>query len=166
MTADEATIEGLIAKLGKDHGGQERQHAREELVKMGSPAVPFLVEATHDHDSQRRWEAGKALGSVIDPRAAPALVGMLEDRELSNRWVAAHSLSVMGKPAVVAVLHALVDRADSTWLREGAHHVLRDMAGSYLGKTIAPVLHALEHSDAESLVPIAAHDALTQLEAA
>ncbi len=165
MTADTAKIEGLVAKLGKDHNGQERQHAREELVKMGSPAVPYLVEATHDHDSQRRWEAGKALGSVIDSRAAPALVVMLEDKELSNRWVAAHSLSLMGKPAAVAVLHALVDRANSTWLREGAHHVLRDMAGSYLGKTISPVLQALENSDAESLVPIAAHEALLKLEA-
>lgn len=164
MTAETATIEGLIAKLGKDHGGQERQHAREELIKMGSPAVPYLIEATHDHDAQRRWEAGKALGSVIDSRAAPALVVMLDDRELSNRWVAAHSLSLMGKPAVIAILQALVERGNSVWLREGAHHVLRDMAGSYLGKTIAPVLQALDNTDAESLVPIAAHEALLKLD--
>ncbi len=165
MTAEKATIEGLIVKLGKDHNGQERQHAREELIKIGTPAVPYLVQATQDHDSQRRWEAGKALGAVGDGEAASALVVMLEDRDLSNRWVAAHSLSAMGKAGVIAVLHALVDRANSTWLREGAHHVLRDMAGSYLGKTIAPVLQALDHSDAESLVPIAAHEALSQIEA-
>lgn len=163
MTADKATIEGLITKLGKDHNGQERQHARNDLIKIGSPAVPYLIQATRDADAHRRWEAGKALGAVGDGEAAPALVAMLEDRELSNRWVAAHSLSTMGKPAIVAVLRALVDRASSTWLREGAHHVLRDMAGSHLGKTIAPVLKALEQSDAESLAPIAAHEALSQL---
>lgn len=165
MTADKATIEGLIAKLGKDHNGQERQHAREDLVAIGLPALPYLIQATRDSDAHRRWEVGKALGAIGNGEAAPALVTMLEDRDLSNRWVAAHSLSAMGKPAVVAVLHALVDRADSTWLREGAHHVLRDMAGSYLGKYIAPVLQALDRSDAESLVPIAAHEALTQIEA-
>jgi HEAT repeat protein len=166
MTADKDTIEGLIVKLGKDHGGQERQHAREELIRIGAPAVPYLIVATRDADAHRRWEAGKALGAVGIGDAAPALVVMLEDRDLSNRWVAAHSLSGMGKLAVLAVLHALVDRADSTWLREGAHHVLRDMAGSYLGKAISPVLAALEHSDAESLVPIAAHEALIKLETA
>ncbi|QLQ06850.1 MAG: HEAT repeat domain-containing protein [Anaerolineae bacterium] len=162
MTTDTATIESLIVKLGKGHSGPGA-HARDELVKIGSAAVPYLVAATRDQDSQRRWEAGKALGGMGDGRAVPALVAMLEDKDSGNRWVAAHGLGTMGKPAVVAVMQALIDRAGSVWLRDGAHHVLHDMAGSYLGSTIAPVLQALEQSDAESLAPIAAHEALLKL---
>ena len=155
-------IQSLIGSLGSDKG-RVRQSARRSLVDLRQPAVPYLVSALKDPNTHRRWEAAKALGQIGDPRAAGALVGALEDRDVGVRWVAADSLVKLGRGGLQPLLRALITHPDSIWLREGAHRVLRHLAGSDLRQVLAPVLAALDDVEPTLGAPRAAYDALDQL---
>ena len=86
----EPTLRNLMTTLtSKD--GLARKRAREELVEIGQPAVPYLLEALKDKRRDVRWEAAKALSEIGDPRAALALVSALEDNDPGIRWLAARS---------------------------------------------------------------------------
>ncbi len=157
-----STIKKLIEALSS-HDDFSRVEARKALETMGRKAAPFLVEALKDPDYLRRWEAAKALGEIRDPKAAPALVMVLEDEEFDIRWLAAKGLIEMTVRGLKPLFQALIKHADSGLLREGAHHVLHDLAKGELRKYLAPVLIALEDMDSTVQVPIAASHALEAL---
>lgn len=157
-----ATIKKLIKALSS-HDDFSRVEARKALESMGRKAVPFLVETLKDSDYLRRWEAAKALGEIRDPKTAPALVIALEDEEFDIRWLAARGLIEMNVKGLKPLFQALIEHADSGLLREGAHHVLHDLAKGELRKYLAPVLKALEDMDSAVQVPIAASHALEAL---
>jgi PBS lyase HEAT-like repeat. len=52
---------------------------REVVVGLGAPAVPALIQALGDSDSDVRAAAAEALGAIGDPRAVPALIEALGD---------------------------------------------------------------------------------------
>jgi len=147
--ADSNTISLLIAKLAaKD--GREREKARGSLVAIGSPAVADLIELLEAHNEQVRWEAAKALAEIADPAAADALVKTLEDKVFDVRWLAAEGLIKLGQVGIVPLLKALVERSDSPWLRDAAHHVFHDIAVGELEDLLEPIMNSLE--DAESVI--------------
>ena len=160
--ADPATISSLIADLAS-HDELIRVSARQSLVTVGRPALASLIEALADHNKWMRWEIAKALEQIGDPTAAHALVGALEDEIFDVRWLAAGGLIAMGHEALVPLLQALVEGSDSEWLREGAHHVLHDLARGDIREVIQPVLAALDNIDASVEVPQAAMTALNVL---
>jgi HEAT repeat protein len=126
-----------------------RERARHSLVKIGSPATESLVELLEDRHHQLRWEAAKTLGEIADPRAAPALVSALRDEEFDVRWLAAVGLITMGPDALPPLLEELAKRPESTWLRQGTHHVLRNLTDQETKDMISPVLRALEGVEPE-----------------
>jgi HEAT repeat protein len=158
-SADPAEIDSLIATLASDDGLQ-RQHARQALVVVGERALTPLKEALADVNSRVRWEAAKALGEIRDPSAAPALVDALEDTDFGVRWLAAEGLIGLRRAALLPLLKALAERGQFALLQEGAHHVLRTLCELGLQDKIVPVLKALEGSDPQSDVPLAARKAL------
>lgn len=141
--ADPATISRLIAALADDDR-VSRQRARESLVEIGVVAVTPLTEALAKSNERVRWEAANALSEIGDPAAAPALVGALEDNSFGVRWLAAEGLIALGYEGLRPLLQALVDRPESAWLRQGAHHVLRILAEEGLHDHVTSVLKALE----------------------
>jgi hypothetical protein len=143
-------IETLIADLASKDD-MARVKARHSLVAMGKIAVPLLTEALESKKYLIRWEAAKALTEIGDPGAAPALVEALEDEEFDVRWIAGEGL--------------LKERADSPFLREGAHHVLHDLAKGALRESLTPVLGALEVMEPVEEIPLIAHKALEILDA-
>jgi len=160
--AGKETIESLVTGLaGKD--GIERVRARRSLVTIGADAVPALVEALGSPDQYVRWEAAKALGQIGDPVAAKALLRALEDRTFDVRWLAAEGLIVIGREGLRPLLQALIEQPKPVWLREGAHHVLHDLAHGSLRTALLPVVEALENVDAVVLAPLAAETALDVL---
>jgi HEAT repeat protein len=162
---DLAAIRTLMGALC-DRDTLKRQRARLSLVDIGSPAVPYLVQALEDPDSDEcvRWEAAKALSDIGDPAAAPALIDVLgQDERFGIRWSAAEGLIALGRNGLVPLLNALIQRSNSAWLREGAHHVLRILAGQGLYAQVAPVLTALEDIEPAVQVPPAARTALDAL---
>jgi HEAT repeat protein len=138
-----ARINELTSALcGKD--AQMRERARQSLVRIGAPATAPLVRLLDDRSHQARWEAAKTLGAIADPEAAPALVSALRDKEFDIRWLAALGLIAMGPNALPPLLEELVRRSESTWLRQGAHHVLHDLDDQKTKEMMSPVLEALE----------------------
>ncbi|MBN2463041.1 MAG: HEAT repeat domain-containing protein [Dehalococcoidia bacterium] len=153
------TIVSLIADLTNDDG-VVRVKARSSLVLSGDKAVEPLIEALAAPNQWVRWEAAKALGQIGNPAATNALVKALEDKMFDVRWLAAQALINIGTEAIMPVLKALIERADSTWMREGAHHVLHDLAQGELKEVLRPVLAALEDVDSSVEVPLVAKTAL------
>jgi hypothetical protein len=151
-----STAKDLIRALSS-YNDLSRVEARKALVAMGSQAIPFLAEALKDPNSLRRWEAAKALGEIGDPNAAPLLVKALEDQEFDVRWLAAKGLIELSTKGLEPLFQALIEHADSALLRQGAHHVLHDLAKGELRIYLAPVLIALEHMDPTVQAPAVAH---------
>ena len=160
-----ATLKELIAALGSNDDFI-RVEARKALVAMGSKAVPFLIEALKDLSALRRWEAAKALEEIGDPKGAPALVAALEDEEFDVRWLAARGLIEMNIKGLKPLFQALIERADSAMLRQGAHHVLHDLAKGELRIYLAPLLIALEGVEPAIQVPRAVMHAMEGLKKA
>jgi HEAT repeat protein len=157
-----APISSLIADLASDNG-MTRVKARHALVSVGDKAIKSLIRALTDPNQWVRWEAAKALGQIGSSAATHALVKALEDRMFDVRWLAAQGLITIGPEAITPVLNALIKQADSVWMREGAHHVLHDMARGRLKEVLWPVVAALEDVDSPIEVPFAAKAALNVL---
>jgi len=170
------TVDGLLAQL-EDRDGVTRERARRSLVTLGGPAVEPLIQALKHRRSRVRYEAAMCLRDISDRRATDGLVEALADRTFEVRWVAAEALISLGRPVVPVVLHALMEHADSSWLRDGCRHVLSHFAGldlraAYhmehhpawvdfdLRDALTPVVKALEQPGAASRAPVVAVRAL------
>jgi HEAT repeat protein len=126
--------------------------------------VPSLIQLLSHHKQHVRWEAAKALGGIGDPIAAFALVNALNDRDGDVRWVAADGLVALGRDALPPLLAALIERTESDWLCEGAHHVCHVLVRKRrFGPVLRPLLAALEQSEPETAAPLAAYNALSKL---
>jgi len=167
-TVKSTKISALIADLN-NHDGLVRQKARNELIKIGEPAVETLIQAFNSREGYTHWEAAKALRQIGSPKAARALVKALENDQFSVRWLAAEGLISLGRNGLEPLLHALEYKANSVWLREGAHHVLHDLLSyntlleSSLKSALKPTLTALDEIEPTITVPRAAHKALQDL---
>ena len=125
--AGDGIIEDILAQL-RSHDWMRREHARWQLVTLREAAVFPLIDALEDPDWHVRWEAAKALHDIADPRAAAALVKALRDRRFGVRWLASDALIALRENSLPPLLSALVHHGDSILLRNGAHHVLRDLS--------------------------------------
>jgi hypothetical protein len=82
--------------------------AAEALVRqrIGDPqAVPALIQALGDSDSDVRRAAAEALGKLGDPQAVPALIQALGDSEWDVRRAAAEALGATRRPPSRARAH-------------------------------------------------------------
>jgi len=136
-------ISSVIADLASKNG-LLRQTARRSLVAIGKPAVTFLIEALANPDKQVRWEAAYALVTIRDTAAVHGLVRSLEDEVFDVRWLAAKALIALRDEALVPLLQAVMERPDSTWLRQGAHHVLHEIGAGSTREMLQPLMFALE----------------------
>jgi HEAT repeat protein len=163
QAASRTELAPLLAAL-ESRNGRERQQARQKLIDMGHPAVPPLLEILEKSRLQQaRWEAAKALSEIADPLAGPALVRALEDRQFDIRWLAAKGLIAIGPTALPPLLQALEHKANLVVLREGAHHVLSNLAKQgYEAQTI-PVLQALDGIEPSAHVPGVARSVLDEM---
>ncbi len=121
-----ATISSLIADLASKDG-MTRVRARCVLVAIGDDSVRPLIDALSSKNQLVRWEAAKALSQIGSPAATDALVTALEDKLFDVRCLAAQGLINIEREAIMPVLRAVSERADSIWMREGAHHVPHDL---------------------------------------
>jgi HEAT repeat protein len=164
--AGEETIEQLLAQL-YSHDWKTRERARWQLVTLRDLAVFPLIDALEAPDWHVRWEAAKALHDIADARAAPALVKALRDRRFGVRWLASDALIALREASLPSLLSALVHHGDSILLRNGAHHVLRDLSRGHVSREIVeilrPVVVALESIEPSMAVPLVAQKALDEL---
>jgi hypothetical protein len=163
LAASSNTIAPLIIMLNSNDDST-RTHAREALVKIGTVAVPALIQILTDPQARLRWEAAKALSQIGDPTAAAALVKALDDDNPGVCWLAAEGLITLGREGLVPLLEAVKQSSGSVRLREGAHHVLRSLVREDLyASIVTPVLAALEDIEPAIQLPLVAHAALRML---
>ena len=157
-TKDE--IEKLIADLHSKEGNV-REHARNRIVEIGRPAVPFLIELLDNSNHHMRWEACKALGAIPDPSTAAALANLLSDESIEIRWLAAEALIALKRHALPPLLRILQSKFESPYVREGAHHILYALQREkLLTKDTKAVLEALSYLKPKGSAAAAAHHAL------
>ncbi|MEM4359193.1 MAG: HEAT repeat domain-containing protein, partial [Candidatus Bilamarchaeaceae archaeon] len=68
----------------------------DEVVAIGEPAVPALIDALKDKNEDVRYGAAIALGKIGDARAVPALIDSLNDKGWIVREGAAKVLGRIG----------------------------------------------------------------------
>ncbi|MDP6037954.1 MAG: HEAT repeat domain-containing protein [Candidatus Latescibacteria bacterium] len=104
-------LTGLMARAE----GEEKLHFESQLIALGSPAIPALVELAHEAvDWQTAMQTLDALGKL---KAPEGLIAMRIYLSHKNDWVriaAAHALGdVGGRDAVEALVEALADTSDT-----------------------------------------------------
>ena len=153
-------IENLVEEL-RSKDGAVRERARTNLVSIGKQTVPYLVGLLSDGKQQVRWEACKALGSIMDPAAATPLTMALSDESDGVRWAAAEALIALQKHALEPLLQILETKFESPYVRERAHHILHALESQdLLNEEAAAVLEALRYTQPKISVAVAAHKAL------
>jgi hypothetical protein len=159
----DARIPSLLCSLA---GGDPvaREKARETLVAVGRPVVPALIQLLSNRRPLARWEAAKALCGIADPLAATALVNALDDTDDDVRWVAAEGVIALGREGLQPLLAALLERAQSSWFCEGAHHVCYTLVTKrQFGPILRPLLAAFDQFEPQVAIPLAAYTALWKL---
>ncbi len=123
---DEPELQQLFEKLGSDDG-LERKKTRNLLVAKGKESIDFLSKIITHPKHVYRWEAAKALEEMKHPEAIPYLLHALEDDKSDIRWIAAEGLINLGKKSIIPLLKALIEKSDSVFILEGAHHIFYDL---------------------------------------
>lgn len=160
------SFEDLIRDL-RSKDGARRMHARETLVTIGKPSVPFLIELLEDDDDIVRWEACKALRRIKDASTAWVLVDALDDDSMAVQWLAAEALIALKTASIVPLLEQLEKNFESPFVRQGAHHVLHALErDGLLEEEVIAVIDALRSIGPNVSAAIAASRALASVGAA
>lgn len=115
----------------------------DKLKEMGKAAVGPLIILLKDRDDKVRTNAAKALGEIVDSRAAEPLIAALKD---GNPWVhhyVALALGKIGKDVVEPLISALKD--GNVLVRHGAAVALGNTEDS---RAVEPLIAALKDGDA------------------
>jgi HEAT repeat protein len=83
--------------------------AYRELLRLGKPAVPVLVQALTHADARTRRLAAEGLGELRDPASADALFAATRDSNGEVRARAATTLHKLGDPRALAALVATLN---------------------------------------------------------
>ncbi len=125
-TSEGLEIQQLIKSLCSNNG-QERQKARSALVEKGIRSIDFLMELLNSPKHIYRWEAIKTIEEINAPQSIPIFLDALEDEKSDIRWIAAEGLINLGKLSVEPLLKRLLEKSESIFVLEGAHHVFIDL---------------------------------------
>lgn len=106
-------IHKLIQDLKEDK--QIRDQAREAIIKVGRPAIPFLTEMLKNNDDfSLCWEAVNIMGYIGDKEATPILLGQAIKADNNHvRWRSIWALSqIKDEKIVQELLKALEDEKE------------------------------------------------------
>lgn len=140
----------LIEKL-TDNDFRVRHDAADAVVKIGSPAVPFLIEALKAESKQVRWRAASALAEIgaEASSAVPSLIAMLHDEDEYIRRIAAYALGKIGPQASSAVPNLVDALQDSDRnLRMVVAYALGKI-GSEASVAVPAIIATLQDANAE-----------------
>jgi HEAT repeat protein len=107
-----ATVEPLIAMLGRRDDTGARNAAAAVLTQLGLPAVPALVQVLLHADPDQRKFAADILGDLKRTEAVGPLVGALDDADANVRTSSAEALGRIGGPEARRALERLLGSVD------------------------------------------------------
>jgi HEAT repeat-containing taxis protein len=141
-----------------------RIHARHDLEMAGREAVVPLVEKLKTAPDRVCWEAAKALGTIADPASASALVDALDHDNPDVRWAAANAIIRLRHAGLRQTLMGLLTKASSVEFRETARVVVSYFAHRKQTKFLQSLLKCFSDFEPGVTIPLAAHEALQQLD--
>jgi HEAT repeats len=161
---DPDAVPALLAAL---HGADEQLGSQifSSLVKLGSLAIPALLQKSKSNSDWIRWNSIRALSAIHDQRVLPVLVEALRDTDHSVAWMGAKGLVQYGELAVQPVLELLMSAQMTPWLAETASYVLHSYAQRNAGAKpiLEPVVQRMREAGFRVGTPVAAQKALDQL---
>jgi HEAT repeat protein len=96
-----------LIRVIRGYDEYERDKAGRELVKIGEPAVPWMVGLLTHEDVRLRGPAVQILGVIGGKRAIAALFGAMDDEDKEVRGYAVDYLAHIGRPALPFLIKAL-----------------------------------------------------------
>jgi HEAT repeat protein len=133
---DPQEIEPLIAVLASEEIGWL---AAQALVRIGSPAVPPLLESLFADDRNVRLYSTYALGEIGDIRAGRGLLRMFRDEDELVRDTAVDALIALGDPNLVPAVSRELSSEDPA-MRQKALEVLGHLGDAALTETFTSYL--------------------------
>ncbi len=159
----QARISGLISQVSCADAGTCADEARTQLLAIGSPAVPAILEAVRIEKGAARLEMAKLLRQMAGPATAGALVELLSDEDFDVRFEAIEALSSIGYDGLAPLVAAIMLNPGSLKLRGGAHHVLHHVASLGYYELLKPLMMALEGPIPNVEIPAAAREVQNQM---
>ncbi|RKY29568.1 MAG: hypothetical protein DRP68_07185, partial [Candidatus Omnitrophota bacterium] len=117
----ETIIEALIEVLIKDESWDVRYTSAYVLIRIGSPAVPYLIKVLKDKEKFVRQVTAGVLGEIGAQEAVPYLIGRLKDEDEFVRLAAAKALEKIGSQEIAShlretIIEALIETLkDEDW---------------------------------------------------
>ncbi len=164
-TKEDPELEQLVKALCTEQG-LKRQQARESLIKKGSKSIPQVKDLLDSEKHICRWEAIKVIAGIGSPETIPLLLDSLLDESGDIRWIASEGLIRTGKYSVKPLLELILDKHDSVFVLNGAHHVFSELNNKDLLPADFPTEELLNHlkvSGNPSSLKILAHKILETL---
>ncbi|MDD1716282.1 MAG: HEAT repeat domain-containing protein [Methanolinea sp.] len=118
VIADPSSLDPLISLLSEDDRFV-RSRAAYAISQFGESAVDPLIRALEEGGHATRWGAAYALGKIGDLRGIDPLVRAVRDPDDEVLAEALTSLSGMGDPAIIRLLHEM-EGMDASELRRAA----------------------------------------------
>ena len=136
------------------------------LVRLGSLAVPALLQRSKSSSPHIRWNCIRALGEIHDRRALPVLVDALQDDDHSVAWMAAKGLAQFGNDSLKPVLGLLMRASMTPWLAETSSYVFNSYArrNAEAKEILEPLMKRMRESGFRVGTAVAAQKTLQQLE--
>lgn len=156
-------ISDLISQLRCGDAQECREVARTQLLAIGSPAVPALLEAIRVEKGDARLEMAKLLRRLADPSAAGAFIELLSDDDFDVRWEAVEGLSSLGYDSLEPLVSAIIKNPGSIKLRHASHHILHHIASKGYYTLLKPLMMAIEGAIPNVEVPAAARKVQSEL---
>jgi len=125
---DSQVVSTLIKALD-DEDMYSRKNAANELAKIGKPAIPALVKALSNRNSDVRICVAFALEKIGDSSAVPALIKALSGEDMLVRGSVAFALGEISDPSAVSALIRTLDDMD-VFVREKAAEALGKIGDS------------------------------------
>jgi hypothetical protein len=136
--------------------GASSEDVRAQLVVIGTPAVPAILEAVREEKGAPRLEMAKLLSQMADRSMAGVFIGLLSDEDFDVRFEAVEGLSSIGYDALAPLVAAIIRDPGSLKLRGAAHHVLHHVAELGYYELLKPLMMAIEGPIPNVEVPAAA----------
>ncbi len=142
---DSLSVSVLVQRLS-DWNKDVARAAAKALENVGEPAVPSLIEATHDWDREVREIAAQTLGTIRSHKSIARLTEILLDEQNTVRKAAVKALAIIADLESIPNIISQSLRDEYMDVRRTAAEMLTKIANA---KVIPELLVALHDEDTE-----------------
>lgn len=149
--SDEKRIDSLIFALG-EKGWRTKQQASKELVEIGYPAVPKLLDALLNPNSGVNTSVGIILGDIKSLETVPVLIEACTSESENVRDAAVFALGKIGDKSALSTIIEILNTDKDENVRISACDALGMISDS---SAIPALVEALHKPQNKRLYPLA-----------